>query len=262
MSLDISAPPQEVWRALTEAGELVRWFPLQARVTPGKGGTVFWGWDQHWAWESRVDEWEPSQRLRLVEHRPAFDASGQPLPEPAHTMAMEFTLETQAGGTRLRIVHSGFGRGANWDDELDSVSGGWQFELRSLKHYLERHKGRDRHHAFAQRISPLDTGSIWARLFSPDAFVIASGSLAEGARCVIRSATGDQLAGTIRWHKPTTDVFMVVDDLDDGVFRLSTWRAAGQSGVQSWLSTYDPRYRDRVRDFGARAQALFDRILA
>jgi hypothetical protein len=54
---------------------------------------------------------------------------------------------------------------------------------------------------------------------------------------------------------------MVVDDLDDGVFRVSTWRAAGQSGVQTWLSTYDPRHRDRVREFGARAQALFDRIL-
>lgn len=55
MSLDVSATPEDVWRALTDAGELVRWFPLQARVTPGKGGTVFWGWDEHWAWESDTD---------------------------------------------------------------------------------------------------------------------------------------------------------------------------------------------------------------
>lgn len=28
MTLDIDASPAEVWRALTEAEELVRWFPL------------------------------------------------------------------------------------------------------------------------------------------------------------------------------------------------------------------------------------------
>ena len=39
MSIDIDATPEEVWRALTDAGELMRWFPLQARVTPGKGGS-------------------------------------------------------------------------------------------------------------------------------------------------------------------------------------------------------------------------------
>ena len=44
MSIDINATPEDVWRALTDAGELMRWFPLQARVTPGKGGSVFWGW--------------------------------------------------------------------------------------------------------------------------------------------------------------------------------------------------------------------------
>jgi len=43
MSIDINATPEDVWRALTDAGELMRWLPLQARVTPGKGGSVFWG---------------------------------------------------------------------------------------------------------------------------------------------------------------------------------------------------------------------------
>ena len=62
MSIDIDATPEEVWRALTDAGELMRWSSLQARVTPGKGGSVFWGWDEHWAWESQIDAWEPERR--------------------------------------------------------------------------------------------------------------------------------------------------------------------------------------------------------
>jgi uncharacterized protein YndB with AHSA1/START domain len=262
MSIDIDATPDEVWRALTDAGELVRWFPLQARVTPGQGGSIFWGWDEHWAWESKIDAWEPGKRLRLVEDRPAFDAKGEPIPGPSQRLAMEFTLETHAGRTRLRLVHSGFASGANWDDELESVSAGWQFELRGLRHYLEHHRGRDRQHATVQHVTPLPTDIVWKRLLSPAAFVVTEGTLATDERVVIRAATGDQLAGTIAWHNPGRDVFMVVDDLEGGVFRISTWRAAGQTGVQVWMTTYDPRHAARVREFGDRAKALLDRLLS
>ena len=37
--IDLEASPQDVWRALTEAEELVRWFPLQAAVAPD--GTLY-----------------------------------------------------------------------------------------------------------------------------------------------------------------------------------------------------------------------------
>jgi uncharacterized protein YndB with AHSA1/START domain len=260
MTLDINATPEDVWRALTDAGELMRWFPLQARVEPGKGGSIFWGWDEHWAWESQIDTWEPPRRLRLIENRPAFDANGQPLPGPSQQIAMEFTLETHAGRTRLRLVHSGFGEGASWDDELDSISAGWQFELRGLKHYLERHRGRDRQYAFAQKVTSLDRNAVWDRLLSPAAFTVTSGKLAQGERCVIKASTGDELSGVIAWHKPGSDVFMIVSDLDDGVFRISTWRAADQTGVQVWMTSYDPRQHERIQEFGTRVRGLFDRL--
>jgi uncharacterized protein YndB with AHSA1/START domain len=261
MSLDIDATPEEVWRALTEATELVRWFPLQARVTPGQGGTMFWGWDDRWAWESQIDAWEPGKRLRLVENRPAFDAKGEPLAEPSRKMAMEFTLETHAGRTRLRLVHSGFGHGANWDDELESVSSGWQFELRGLRHYLERHKGRDRHHGMANRVTSLDIDTIWKRLLSPAAFTLTEGRLEANERVVIRTATGDQFAGTVAWLNAGRDLFVVVDDLDAGIFRIAIWRAVGETGVQVWAATYDSRHAARVRELGLQIQGLLDRLL-
>jgi uncharacterized protein YndB with AHSA1/START domain len=263
MALDINATPDDVWRALTDAGELTRWFPLQARVTPGTGGTMFWGWDDRWAWESQIEAWEPGKRLKLVENRPAFDAKGDLLPGPSHKMAMEFTLETLNGRTRLRIVHSGFGQGANWDDELESVASGWQAELRGLRYYLERHKGRDRHHAAVHHVSSsLGIDAVWKLLLSPAAFVVTEGRLEAGERCVIRTATGDQISGTMAWHNPGRDLMIVVDELDGGVFRLATWRAAGQTGVQAWIVSYDPRHATRVREIGARVQTLFDRLLA
>lgn len=39
-TVEIEAPIERVWRALTEAAELERWFPLEARVEPGEGGSI------------------------------------------------------------------------------------------------------------------------------------------------------------------------------------------------------------------------------
>ncbi len=261
MSIDLDATPEDVWRALTDQTELVKWFPLQARVTPGAGGKVFWAWDDKWAWESTIEVWEPGKRLTLVENRPAFDAKGQPLPVPAQRMAMEFTLETHEGRTRLRLVHSGFAHGATWDDELDGVSGGWQVELRALKHYLERHKGRERHHAAVNVTTTLPFETAWKRLLSPSAFVVVDGAIADGARCTIHAATGDRFEGTIAWHRPGRDLLMIVDDLAYGVFRISTWRAEGQTGAQVWVTTYADEHAARVKAFGQRAQPLVERAL-
>ena len=146
VAVEIGATVEEVWQALTDADELMRWFPLTAEVTPGEGGSMRWAWDDGWSWVSTIERWEPGRVLGLGnrDQRP-FDAHGQPLPAgqvaPAN-LAMEFTLESDGGITRLRLIHSGFGQGAAWDDELDGVSVGWQSELASLKHYLEHHRGR------------------------------------------------------------------------------------------------------------------------
>lgn len=267
MAIDIDATPEDVWRALTEAEELVRWFPLQARVTPGEGGTMFWGWDDRWAWESAIEAWTPRERLTLVDSRPAFDAQGAPLPGAAQRMAMEFTLETDAGKTRLRIVHSGFGHGADWDDELDSVSAGWQFELRSLRHYLERHKGRDRIHAFAQRTSALAPAAIWSRLFADGALRVdqpldrVNSPAREGTPCTLQVAGGPPLTGAIGWHHPNHDLFIIADALDEGVLRWSTWRAAGQTGVQMWIASYAPATRDVVHQLARVMTPLLDRAV-
>ena len=174
MALDIAATPDEVWRALTQAEELVRWFPMEARVTPGVGGTMLWNWGEGQDWESRIDVWEPGRRLRLVQDdaRP-YDTQGRALPagmsEPAR-IAMEFTLETHRGKTRLRLVHSGFGEGAAWDTEIEGISEGWQAELRSLRHYLERHRGQDRYPGRAMLSTSMPREAAWDRLLGPDGF--------------------------------------------------------------------------------------------
>ncbi len=38
--LEIAAPVEALWKALADPAELVRWFPLEAQVTPGPGGSI------------------------------------------------------------------------------------------------------------------------------------------------------------------------------------------------------------------------------
>ena len=55
--IEINAPIEAVWKALTDGEELANWFPLKARVTPGVGGSVWSYWAEDMQWESPIDAW-------------------------------------------------------------------------------------------------------------------------------------------------------------------------------------------------------------
>jgi uncharacterized protein YndB with AHSA1/START domain len=262
MSLDLEASRKDVWRALTEAEELVRWFPMGARVTPGEGGTMVWSWGEGWEWETRIDAWEPGRLLRLIQEdaRPC-DTQGRPLPpgqaEPAR-IAMAFTLETHQGKTRLRLVHSGFGYGAAWDNELEGITEGWQAELRSLRHYLARHRGRDRFAGRAWLTTSVPRATAWARLLGPGGFRVTPSDPKEGEGYEVVTPGGQRFTGTVELNLPGQTLAGTVRELGDGWFRLLTWKdASGNTGVWAWLSTYGPDHAP-VEEFRDRSQQALE----
>jgi uncharacterized protein YndB with AHSA1/START domain len=264
MSIDIDAPADAVWDALTKAEELTRWFPLEARVIPGEGGSMYWGWGDGWAGESRIAVWQPSHRLKLVETRQGFDADGKPLADPLQDrdLIVEVTLESHAGTTRLRLVHSGFGHGSNWDDELDGISTGWQCELRNLKHYLENCRGRDRVLAWAKGSSDLPQGEVWARLFAAEGLSFDSASTpSEGARYALTCFGTERFEGTVALSIPE-DFVGYVDDLHGGMVRAGTFRGGGRTGMMLWAVSYDPADAPRLKAFERNAQDFLDRTFA
>lgn len=242
MEIDLPADPDTVWRALTDPRELVRWFPLQADVEPGPGGTMSWRWDGAWTWVSRIDQWEPGRRLRLVQDAVApFDVSGAPVDPaiaPPCTLALDFALEARGGATRLRVVHSGFGRGTAWDDELDGITVGWQFELRSLRHYLRRHLGRDRIGRMANVTTPLSQAAAWERLRSAGGFGFSAWPPVEGASLTVDLRHGTSVEGTVDFWVTDRDLSLVVPALGDSILRLGTHRSGGRTGVVCWLSSH------------------------
>ncbi len=264
--LELDASPDQVWAALTKAEEIVRWFSTEAKVTPGRGGSMLWSWGYGENWETRIDGWEPGRLLRLVQEdaRP-YDTQGRQLPagevEPAR-IAMEFTLESSEGKTRLRLVHSGFGHGAAWDAELDGISEGWQAELRSLRHYLHRHRGTDRQAGRALVHTPLPRAEAWHRLVGPGGFQLTPAQPAEGERYEVVTPNGRRYSGTVQLNLPGQTMAGTVSELEDGWFRLLTWTdARGSTGVWAWLATYT-RDAAAVGEFRAGSQEALDRLFS
>lgn len=170
MSIDLDAGADSVWKALTDAAELVRWFAPQATIDPRPGGAFVLSWDGDWVWDHKVADAVPGKRFRVVDRaaRP-YDAEGRPLSQQQPLeVVLEFTLEGRSGGTRLRLVHSGFGHGAAWDDyaiELatgDALNGTVIWADPSGQLVLDAH---NRDHAFVRfgldRMGGQVMASVW-----------------------------------------------------------------------------------------------------
>ena len=54
-TIEIDAPTDVVWKALSEAQELVRWFPLQAEIEPRVGGRYWMSWGGEYEGEHRIE---------------------------------------------------------------------------------------------------------------------------------------------------------------------------------------------------------------
>ena len=265
VTIDLDAPVDVVWRALTDAGELVQWFPTTAAVDPRPGGPFTISWDGLWQWAMVVTTWEPNRRLTLrdPQARP-FDASGHAqATEHAVELAVEFTLDSHGDRTTLRLVQSGFGHGANWDDEVDGVTMGWHAELRGLRHYLAHHRGQPRSTAWASATTGRALADAWSHLVGPRGIVRRgfSPDVHGGDRCHLDLSTGDTIDGRVIWTHPGRQLLVAAENFNDGLFRLSLDRAAGVTTAHVWLSSWRLPPQEVVA-FGVRLRKALDRAIA
>lgn len=129
-TLELTAPPARVWKAISDPGELVRWFPNRASwdLRPGGEGTFFWeGYGDYpirvvtveaprylaWRWGNQADV--------------GIEAAGE-------TTLVEWWLDERPdGGTTLRLRESGFTAQKHRDGNAE----GWTEELAELRDLLE-----------------------------------------------------------------------------------------------------------------------------
>ena len=144
--IEIEAPVEDVWKALTEPEEIARWFAPKMSVEPGAGGWVLADWGPGLVWKTAIEVWEPSRHLCLTETRDKVMSTSpvQESLEPSR-LVQDYFLEGRGGTTVLRLVHSGFGASAEWDREFEGTRGGWKACFLRMKYGLERHKGEAVH---------------------------------------------------------------------------------------------------------------------
>ncbi|HJV05540.1 MAG TPA: SRPBCC domain-containing protein [Actinomycetota bacterium] len=102
---DVAAPPDRVWEALTEAGELSAWFGAEADGAFQSGGRIRFRWGDGRERLAVIEELDRSRRLAFrwlpFERHPGGETR---LLGPGR---VEITLESVPDGTRITVVERG-----------------------------------------------------------------------------------------------------------------------------------------------------------
>ena len=246
--IEIAAPAEAVWKALTTGEGLTRWFPLEASVEPGAGGKITLSWGPEWQATSEITGWEPNRRFAW--------GTGKPV-------RMEVTIEARGGKTIVRLVQSSFSTGADWENEFyDSTDYGWVFMLVNLRHYLERHAGVARGVAWPRVKAEMARTSIYERLAGRGGILGdgAAKDLREGARYSLRASTGEAWSGEVKFVREPRGFCVTVEQLKDGLAWLTIEGGKPPHDVQLWFSTYGLPAAE-VKEVEARWEAELKRIL-
>lgn len=112
----LGSPIERVWRALTDEAQLARWL-ASGTFEPNDGGALAFDFGEGGTVTGRVSAFEPPKRLAYTWLIPG-----------EHASTVEWTLESEGAGTRLRLVHStlpekvGLGYTAGWHAYLERLA--------------------------------------------------------------------------------------------------------------------------------------------
>ena len=130
----IDVLPATVFRALTDAGELSRWWTTSAESDARTGGSFAYRF-----------EFEDPSRDHTYEGAYHDVTAEEHVGYPWHTSLGETTVDVRlreiGEATELTLTHTGWGSGAAADDAIETHVQGWSFFLDNLKSTLEG--GRD-----------------------------------------------------------------------------------------------------------------------
>ena len=199
LSVELDASPEDVFRAVTDGTELAKWLAPGARVTPpqgGKKGTIWISWGEGMSVEHEIEIFDSPKHVRHPSGKNA---------ETKAPMYADWLIEARDGGkATLRLVHSGFSAGADWDSEFESHARGWKLMLENLRQYFLRHPHEPAVHLpFMSKIESPHT-SIWKTLV---------GKLGLGA--------APKVGDAFRFTTPSGDILTGVVDQPDRRARRS-----------------------------------------
>ncbi len=123
----INTRPQEVFDSFQHECRLREWMSDGARTQPRKGGLFNVWWNSGYEARGVFTTWKPPSALAFTWNSPM---------EPSET-SVKVSLKPAEGGTRLTLVHSGFGTGKKWAGRMEESEREWNGGLDNLKSVLE-----------------------------------------------------------------------------------------------------------------------------
>jgi uncharacterized protein YndB with AHSA1/START domain len=234
LHVDIDAPIEAAWKAITEGPGIANWFAPIAEVSaPGAGATVTAGWSDEMMMTHTVVAWEPLKHVRWL------DESGWMGEGTA--LALDLYLSTEKGKTRVRLVQSAFGASEGWDDLFDGIETGWAYFLQNLRIYLEKHQGRTRRLITERLKVEMPRQEFWRHLLSDAAGVVIGGSAALKAGDSIElklSAAGAKRA-VVELAVKGKGLGLRIPELTDALLFVELEGRKDKFHVGYWLSVYD-----------------------
>lgn len=127
--VEIDATPEQVYESWADPERIALWFVDKAKGRAEAGAVQEWFFEHFGAMPIPITK---ADSPRLIEM--AGEIPGRP------PFLQEVIIEPAGEGkTRLRVLNSGFGDGAEWDEEYEGVDSGWAMGLAMLKHQLENY---------------------------------------------------------------------------------------------------------------------------
>jgi uncharacterized protein YndB with AHSA1/START domain len=143
-TIELKAPVERVWRALTDWREFSTWFHVRLEGPFVMGqvsrGQITHPGFEHINWEVHVVRMEPERVFAFRWGQPvSHDKEFYPMDwskEP--TTLVEFRLEPTTAGTRLTVTESGFAAVPEDRRERNfrGNSGGWEQQMKNIEGYL------------------------------------------------------------------------------------------------------------------------------
>lgn len=141
-SIDLKAPVDRVWRALSDHREFGQWFgvALEGHFVQGEtsSGHITSRGYEHVRWNVRIVAIEPPHRLAFTWHPYAVDpAVDYSLEE---STLVEFRLDSRDGGTHLTVTESGFDKIPlhRRDEALRMNGSGWTAQMDNIRNHVDR----------------------------------------------------------------------------------------------------------------------------
>lgn len=248
LEVEVVGTPDEVWRAIATGPGISSWYvPHTVEERAGGAALARFGPGPEMEIPGRVAEWDPPNRV-------LFDGG-----DVDEGFAFEWTVEARDGGSCVvRLVHSGFGSGEDWDAQYDAMEGGWKMFLLNLQLHCKHFAGQSATAALPTVMAPGPREELWTAV---TAALGASSAPSAGERVELTAGDDLKLAGEVVETVPYR-VSLLVEDPVPGTAVVAVEGMGDQFSVSIWSYLYGDQGAAAVSRDEPRWQKWLDELVA